>query len=150
MNEANQNAKDHQPISPRSIPPEQFYAAERREQAAPQASEPYAVLVFERGEEGPFDRKPVKPNSMPHLHAKRDPHYGYIELYTHPTQQGLGTIEDPKEMARWLLARRSHLGSCRDAAEAWCEVSGAKSWDNYTALAAALAAQAKQGEQANG
>ena len=55
--------------------------------AAQQASDPYAVLVFERGEEGPFDRKPVKPGSVQHLHAKRDPHYDYIELYTHPTQQ---------------------------------------------------------------
>lgn len=56
--------------------------------AAQQASEPYAVLVFEIGEEGPFDRKPVKPCSVQHLHAKRDPHYDYMELYTHPTKQG--------------------------------------------------------------
>ena len=60
--------------------------------AAQQASEPYAVLVFERGEEGPFDRKPVKPGSVQHLHAKRDPHYDYVELYTHPTQQGMDVI----------------------------------------------------------
>ena len=64
----------------------------RKQAAAQQAVQPYAVLVFERCEEGPFDRKPVKPGSVQHLHAKRDPHYDYIELYTHPTTQGLDKV----------------------------------------------------------
>lgn len=73
--------------------------------AVQQGVQPYAVLVFERGEEGPFDRKPVKPGSMQHLHAKRDPHYDYIELYTHPTQQRL----DSKALLDVAAERRRQI-----------------------------------------
>lgn len=45
---------------------------------------PYAVLTREIGESDFFDHKPVKPNSVHHLHAKQSPYYDYVELYTHP------------------------------------------------------------------
>lgn len=45
---------------------------------------PYAVLTRKIGESDFFDHKPVKPNSVHHLHAKQSPHYDYVELYSHP------------------------------------------------------------------
>ena len=85
--------------------------------AVQQGVQPYAVLVFERGEEGPFDRKPVKPDSVQHLHAKRDPHYDYIELYTHPTQQGLdaGNTDADRLIGR-LLSSDPDFEDCTAAA----------------------------------
>lgn len=106
-----------------------------------QGVQPYAVLVFERGEEGPFERKPVKPGSVQHLHAKRDPHYDYVELYTHPTQQGL----DAQDAARYRIASEQE-NFCDFVIHAFgCYCDDKESADRV--IDAALAAQAKQGEQ---
>lgn len=65
-----------------------------------------------------------------------------IALYTiQPERQGL----DAEAISKWLLARRSHLGSSRESAANWCEHWGAKSWDNYTLLSKHFAVLGKQG-----
>ncbi|WP_182340863.1 hypothetical protein [Comamonas koreensis] len=61
----------------------------------------------------------------------------------------LDAIQNPQEMADWLIAMRSRLGSCREASQAWSEEIGLKSWDNYTALSAAFAAMAAAQEGGN-
>lgn len=66
-------------------------------------------------------------------------------VYAAPQAQpahALHAIQNPQEMADWLIAMRSRLGSCREASQAWSEEIGLKSWDNYTALSAAFAAMA--------
>ena len=49
-------------------------------------------------------------------------------------------LANPAEMATWLMARRSHLGSSRGSSIAWGGEWGAINWDNYTKLAQHFAA----------
>lgn len=56
--------------------------------------------------------------------------------------QPADAIQDPRAMAQWLLAMRSHLASSREASHAWDGEWGAKSWDNYSTLAAVCNAMA--------
>jgi hypothetical protein len=60
---------------------------------------PYAVLTREIGESDFFDHKPVKPNSVHHLHAKQSPYYDYVELYTHPAP----AMEVERDAKRWKM-----------------------------------------------